>query len=108
MNLRTTWPALMLLVGLVVGGGYAVFAQTTGDSGTACIDADPNEAGHQDADESGDAAETAEGAEDGPDQGPDADPNEPGHQDADDSDDKDDSDCGENDASDDEDDAKDE
>lgn len=69
-------------------------------------DANPNEPGHQDADETGEAAEgaeqaddteTADGAEgaegaeqaddtetaDGPDQGPDANLNEPGHQDAD-------------------------
>ena len=48
-------------------------------------DANPNEPGHQDADESGES-EGAEGAEetnDGPNQGPDANPNEPGHQDAD-------------------------
>ena len=50
-------------------------------------DANPNEPGHQDADEAGEteAAEGAESeeAEDGPNQGPDAKPNEPGHQDAD-------------------------
>jgi hypothetical protein len=50
-------------------------------------DANPNEPGHQDADESGetDGPEGAEEANDGPDQGPDANPNEPGHQDADES-----------------------
>ena len=54
-------------------------------------DANPNEPGHQDADESGEtegvegSAEGAEEANDGPDQGPDANPNEPGHQDADES-----------------------
>jgi len=50
-------------------------------------DANPNEPGHQDADETGET-EGADGAEseeanDGPNQGPDANPNEPGHQDAD-------------------------
>jgi hypothetical protein len=50
-------------------------------------DANPNEPGHQDADESGETegAEEAEGteeADDGPNQGPDANPNEPSHQDA--------------------------
>jgi hypothetical protein len=58
-------------------------------------DANANEPGHQDANETGEAdeapgtekadgAEGAEGAEtaDGPGQGPDANPNEPGHQDA--------------------------
>ena len=47
-------------------------------------DANPNEPGHQDADETGETegAESEE-AEDGPNQGPDAKPNEPGHQDAD-------------------------
>ena len=55
-------------------------------------DANPNEPGHQDADESGEAEgpEQEDGTEaveenDGPDQGPDANPNEPGHQDADES-----------------------
>ncbi|MGK2880604.1 MAG: hypothetical protein ACSLE6_07345 [Mycobacterium sp.] len=50
-------------------------------------DANPNEPGHQDADESGETegAEGAEEANDGPDQGPDTNPNEPGHQDADES-----------------------
>ena len=50
-------------------------------------DANPDEPGHQDADESGEAEgpEGAEEANDGPDQGPDANPDEPGHQDADES-----------------------
>jgi hypothetical protein len=48
-------------------------------------DANPNEPGHQDADETGEpeGVEGAQEANDGPDQGPDANPNEPGHQDAD-------------------------
>ena len=50
-------------------------------------DANPNEPGHQDADEAkgAEGAEGAEEASDGPDQGPDDNPNEPGHQDADES-----------------------
>ncbi|MFC5727867.1 MULTISPECIES: hypothetical protein [Nocardioides] len=44
-------------------------------------DANPNEPGHQDADESGEAEGAAETA-DGPDQGVDANPHLPGHQDA--------------------------
>ena len=51
-------------------------------------DANPNEPGHQDADESGEAesSEGTEAAESGEaDDGPDANPNEPGHQDADES-----------------------
>lgn len=51
-------------------------------------DVNPNEPGHQDASDAGDAAEeSAESeskADDGPNVGPDANPNEQGHQDADD------------------------
>ncbi len=48
-------------------------------------DANPDEPGHQDADETGETegTEGAEEADDGPNQGPDANPDEPGHQDAD-------------------------
>ena len=67
-------------------------AAETDDGPDVGPDANPNEPGHQDADESGEAEgpEGAEGAEaaetnDGPDVGPDANPNEPGHQDADES-----------------------
>ncbi len=49
-------------------------------------DANPNEPGHQDADEKGEAAGESESAtDDGPNVGPDANPNEAGHQDADES-----------------------
>jgi hypothetical protein len=69
------------------GGGEVEEANDGADQGR---DANPNEPGHQDADESGEAespegAEGADEANDGPDQGPDANPNEPGHQDADES-----------------------
>jgi hypothetical protein len=49
-------------------------------------DANPNEPGHQDADDANEADEAneAEDASDGPDSGPDANADEPGHQDADD------------------------
>lgn len=97
--------AAAILTALGIGG--AVTAQATPNSPAPIVqqsdgdgevndgpnqgpDANPNEPGHQDADESGEAegAEAAEGAEeasDGPDQGPDANSNEPGHQDADES-----------------------
>ncbi len=60
-------------------------AEETNDGPNQGPDANPNEPGHQDADETGEAegAEGAEEANDGPNQGPDANPNEPGHQDAD-------------------------
>jgi hypothetical protein len=72
--------------------GSSVQSGPAGDEETADgpdqgPDANPNEPGHQDADESGET-EGLEGAEetsDGPDQGADANPNEPGHQDADES-----------------------
>jgi len=65
-------------------------AEETSDGPDQGPDANPNEPGHQDANESGEAdeadgAEEADGAKeaDGPDQGrPDANLNEPGHQDA--------------------------
>ena len=67
-------------------------AEETNDGPNQGPDANPNEPGHQDADESGetdseeaDGTEGAEEANDGPNQGPDANPNEPGHQDADES-----------------------
>jgi hypothetical protein len=48
--------------------------------------ANPNEPGHQDANEKGENAGESESAtDDGPNVGPDANPNEPGHQDADES-----------------------
>ena len=62
-------------------------AEETSDGPDQGPDANLNEPGHQDANESGEADE-ADGAEetsDGADQGPDANPNEPGHQDADES-----------------------
>ncbi|MDQ4055770.1 MAG: hypothetical protein M3237_24185 [Actinomycetota bacterium] len=62
-------------------------AEETADGPDQGADADPNEPGHQDADESGEA-EGVEGAAetaDGPDQGADATPDVPGHQDADES-----------------------
>ncbi|HET7734585.1 MAG TPA: hypothetical protein VFK52_01300 [Nocardioidaceae bacterium] len=62
-------------------------AEDASDGPNQGPDANPNEPGHQDADESGETegAEGAEDASDGPNQGPDANPNEPGHQDADES-----------------------
>ncbi len=64
-------------------------AAETDDGPNVGPDANPNEPGHQDADESGEAEgpEGSEAAEtdDGPNVGPDADPDEPGHQDADES-----------------------
>ena len=82
-------------VGIVaLGAGGAMTAQAvdgaTPDSGQSETgetsdgpnvgpDANPNEPGHQDADESGEETETAD---DDTNTGPDADPNEPGHQDA--------------------------
>ena len=56
-------------------------AEETADGPDHGPDANPNEPGHQDADESGEA-EGAHETADGPDHGPDANPNEPGHQDA--------------------------
>ena len=67
-------------------------AAETDDGPNVGKDANPNEEGHQDADESGEAEgpEGPEGAEaaetdDGPNVGKDANPDEPGHQDADES-----------------------
>ncbi len=86
-------PAHQSPANLSVQNSGADEAEETSDGPDQGADANPNEPGHQDANESGEAdgpdgAEGPEGDEaeetsDGPDQGADANPNEPGHQDAD-------------------------
>lgn len=68
------------------GGERAGETAETNDGADVGPDANPNEPGHQDANEKGEAAGENESAkDDGPNVGPDANPNEPGHQDADES-----------------------
>jgi hypothetical protein len=59
--------------------------ETNDDATDTGPDADPNEAGHQDADDQNEGEEGVETNDDATDTGPDANPDEPGHQDADDS-----------------------
>lgn len=97
MDKRNRYLALVgstaLIAALGVGGAMTAQADTgtTPDSGQSeegemsdgpnvGPDADPNEPGHQDADESGEETET--GPDTDTNTGPDADPSEPGHQDA--------------------------
>jgi len=58
----------------------AIVAEDISDGPDVGPDVNPNEEGHQDADESGEAEATE--VDDGPDVGPDVNPNEEGHQDA--------------------------
>jgi len=84
---------------LTPAAGTETGVEGTDDGADQGPDANPNEPGHQDANEADDATEgpensaddaaesATEGADDGADQGPDANPNEPGHQDANEADD---------------------
>src|SRR5262245_61207559 len=89
-----------VLAGLGIGGAVAHASSGHSDRGPAQTeqsdgdgetnddatdqgpDANPNEPGHQDASDAGDAEGDGETNDDVTDQGPDANPNEPGHQDA--------------------------